>query len=390
MDKLKILIIPSWYPNEKDPLWGNYFIKQAEALNDYIDVSMLYINRIGLKELNKYYNEKKTDGFNKNLYNFNFYKKTIINYKSVSLDYAFKKYKKAAYDAYKKYIQIVGKPDIILVQSILPGGIAAKYIKEKEGIPYIVHAHSEAILTNPIYQKYVNEIVKYADDYMAVNNNIKEKIEAIRKKECHIIPNFIDCKKFDLSKEKKTDDFKLVSICNFYKVKSLDVLLKALNIVVNEKNKKNVKLKIVGTGEYKDFYESICHSLKLNDNVEFMGYVNNDEIPNILCNSDVLCVSSSFETFCIPIVEAFASGIPVITTNCTGPLEIVDKSNSVVVPINDINLFADAIIDVMNNYKKYNSKEIKKYAYEKYDKSTISKKIIKICEDVINKKKSIK
>ena len=117
-----------------------------------------------------------------------------------------------------------------------------------------------------------------------------------------------------------------------------------------------------------------------------MGYVNNDEIPNILCNSDVLCVSSSFETFCIPIVEAFASGIPVITTNCTGPLEIVDKSNSVVVPINDINLFADAIIDVMNNYKKYNSKEIKKYAYEKYDKSTISKK----CEDVINKKKSIK
>ena len=309
-----------------------------------------------------------------------------INHKQAD----FKKYKKAAYDAYKKYIQIVGKPDIILVQSILPGGIAAKYIKEKEGIPYIVHAHSEAILTNPIYQKYVNEIVKYADDYMAVNNNIKEKIEAIRKKECHIIPNFIDCKKFDLSKEKKTDDFKLVSICNFYKVKSLDVLLKALNIVVNEKNKKNVKLKIVGTGEYKDFYESICHSLKLNDNVEFMGYVNNDEIPNILCNSDVLCVSSSFETFCIPIVEAFASGIPVITTNCTGPLEIVDKSNSVVVPINDINLFADAIIDVMNNYKKYNSKEIKKYAYDKYDKSTISKKIIKICEDVINKKKSIK
>ena len=45
MKKIKMLVIPSWYPNEKDPLWGNYFIKQAEALNDYIDVSMLYINR---------------------------------------------------------------------------------------------------------------------------------------------------------------------------------------------------------------------------------------------------------------------------------------------------------------------------------------------------------
>ena len=38
MKKIKMLVIPSWYPNEKDPLWGNYFIKQAEALNDYIDV----------------------------------------------------------------------------------------------------------------------------------------------------------------------------------------------------------------------------------------------------------------------------------------------------------------------------------------------------------------
>ena len=30
MDKLKVLMIPSWYPNKKDPLWGNYFIKQIK------------------------------------------------------------------------------------------------------------------------------------------------------------------------------------------------------------------------------------------------------------------------------------------------------------------------------------------------------------------------
>ena len=54
---------------------------------------------------------------------------------------------------------------------------------------------------------------------------------------------------------------------------------------------------------------------------------------------------------------------------------------------NNIHNFSQETIKiaVSNNYK-----EIKKYAYDKYDKSTISKKIIKICEDVINKKKSIK
>ena len=53
MKKLNILVIPSWYPNEKDPLWGNYFIKQSDALNEYANVSMLHINRVGLKEIKK-------------------------------------------------------------------------------------------------------------------------------------------------------------------------------------------------------------------------------------------------------------------------------------------------------------------------------------------------
>lgn len=382
MNKLKILVIPSWYPNEKDKLWGNYFIKQSEALNEYADVSMLYINRIGLKELKKYKKEKLTDGYDKNLYKFNFYKKTIINYKAVSIDYSFKRYEKAAYKAYKKYIEIIGKPDIILVESTLPAGLAAKYIKEKENIPYVVHEHSLDVLNNPIYKKYVNEILKNADDYMAVNSDIANSIKKVRK-DCHIVPNFIDCNKFDVERIKTNKDFNLISICNFYKVKALEVLLKALNIVVNEKNNKDVKLKIVGTGDYKDYYESICNSLNLNENVEFVGYVENAKIPNILANSDVLCISSTVETFCIPIVEAFSSGIPVITTDCTGPLEIVDKTNSIVVPKNNIEEYSDAIIKMKKDYKKYNSKEIKKYAFDRYDKSVICKKIINIFENII-------
>lgn len=385
MDKLKILIIPSWYPNKKDPLWGNYFIKQAIALNEYASVSMLHINRVGLKEINNLIKERKNDGYDKEKYPFDFYQKTIINYKAVSLNYSFKKYAKCAYKAYKKLENVIGRPDIILVESSLPAGLAAKYIKEKEGIPYIVHEHSLDVMNSPYYKDYVKEIIKCSDGYMAVNNNIKDKIESISKINCKIVPNFIDCKKFDLKKNENKDNFTLINISNFYKVKALDVLLKALNIVVNEKCYKDVFLNIVGTGDYKDYYESISRSLNLDDNVKFMGYINNDELPKILNNADVLCVSSTFETFCIPIVEAFSSGIPVITTNCTGPMEIVNKDNSIVVNIGDIESYADAIIKMKTNYNKYNKNLIKKYAYNKYDKSVVCKNIIEIAKNIINK-----
>lgn len=381
MKKLKILIIPSWYPNESDPLWGNYFIKQAEALNEYVDVSMLYVNRMGLKEIKNISKNKSTDGFDDKKYSFKFYKKTIMNFRAFSLDYSYKRYAKEGYKAYKKLESIIGRVDVILVESALPAGLIAKYISDKEGIPYVVHAHSEGIITNPIYEKYTKMIIKDADKYMAVNSTIKDLILKNRK-DCELVPNFIDCKKFDVE-NKKYKDFTLVSISNFYKIKAIDILLKAMDIVVNKKNNKNVKLKIIGTGEYKSFYESVSRSLKLDNNVEFLGYVENNKLPEILSSSHALCVSSTFETFCIPIVEAMSSGIPVITTDCVGPLEIVNKTNGLVTPINDIEAYADTIIKMIKNYDKFDSKKIKKYAFNKYDKSVICKNIIEICKSTI-------
>ena len=383
MKKLKVLIIPSWYPNKSDPLWGNYFIKQASALNDYVDVMMLHIERIGLKEINEFWKSKKEDGFNNELHNFKFYKKTTVNYKSFSLDFAYKKYVMCGYKAYLDLVKKEGKPDVILVESVIPAGLIAKHIYEKEGIPYVVHAHSESIMTNEAYKKYVIPVMKSASSYMAVNESIKNIVEEIRNDKCHLIPNFIDCSKISLKKERKDSDFILLNVSNFYKAKALDVLLKALDIVVNKKNYKNVKLKIVGKGEYKYYYESICNSLNLKDNVEFLGYIDNNELPNIYKKCDVLCVSSSFETFCIPIVEALSSGIPVISTNCIGPLEIMNKDTGIITPIGDVDEYADSIIKMVKNYEKYDKNQIRKYAINKYDKEVVCKNIIKILKECI-------
>ena len=135
MKKLNILVIPSWYPNEKDPLWGNYFIKQSDALNEYANVSMLHINRVGLKEIKKLLKEKMNDGFDNSKYSFKFYKKTILNLKSLSLDLSYKKYVSAGYRAYKKMKKELGNFDIVLVESILPAGLIAREIFKKDNVP---------------------------------------------------------------------------------------------------------------------------------------------------------------------------------------------------------------------------------------------------------------
>ena len=78
-----------------------------------------------------------------------------------------------------------------------------------------------------------------------------------------------------------------------------------------------------------------------------------------------------------------STGIPVITTDCVGPLEIVNKTNGLVTPINDIEKYADTIIKMIKDYDKFDSKKIKKYAFNKYDKSVICKNIIEICKSTL-------
>lgn len=387
--KMKILIIPSWYPSKENPIWGSYFIKQAESLSLYADVSMLYIDRIGIKRIHTILNAKKSDGLNKKLYSFNFYKKTILNAKFISIDLAFKLYCRGIYKAYKEYIKVIGKPDIILAQSILPAGIGANYLSNKTNIPFVVHAHSLNVMSDINFKKYIDKIIKNADGYMSVSKVIQNSLEEFGRKDVKIIPNFINTKRFNIKRIKSSKEFVLINICNFFKVKALEVLIKAMDIVVNEKKIKDIKLRIIGTGEYEEYYKSVANNLNLNEYVEFVGFVKNDLIPNIMSKSDVVCVSSRSETFCIPIVEGMSAGLPCITTDCGGPTEIINDHIGIIVPIDDSEKYAEAIISMKKNYSKYDKEYIKKYAHDNYDESVVCNKIISNLKAIIENKKAV-
>lgn len=378
---MKILIIPSWYPNKTNPLWGNYFIKQAEALNEFAEVSFLNVNRVGLKEINELFKLKKQDGYNSNKYSFKFCQKSILNVRTINLDWSYKRYQKAAYKAYKELVKNVGKPDIILVESVMPAGLAALYISNKENIPYIIHHHSYDVLSNNKYKTYNELVIKNSKYCMAVQDEIKEIVEKLGNK-CDIVPNYIDTKKFDI-KVKSNKKFTLLNICNFYKVKALEILLQALNKVVYEDNIKDIKLIIVGTGDYKNYYKEVCKSLKLNKYVDFVGFVPNENIPKIISSCDSLCVSSRMETFCIPIIEAFAAGKPVITTECGGPNKLVNKKRGIKVPVDDVESYRIAIKKMKDTFMEYDTFELKKYAHDNFDKKVVCKKIINTCKKVI-------
>lgn len=381
---MKILLIPSWYPHKRNPIWGNYFIKQAEELQKYADISMININRVGIKDIFRLNKERESDGYSNTKHPFHFYQKSIINSKTINVRFSYFTYAIDGYKAYKEFEKVTGKPDIIIAQSILPAGILAKRIAEKENIPFVVHAHSTGVLDNLKYARYRDIVINSANGYYAVSKTVQEKLLELGRKDTQIVPNFIDTKKFNITK-RNNKKLMLINISNFFKAKAIEVLLKAVSILVYEKKFTNIKLTIIGTGDCEEYYKNTAKELKLDDYVEFTGYVPNDKVHEYLEKSDILCVSSRRETFNIPLVEAMSCGIPGISTKCGGPEEIITKETGLLVPMENPKAFANAILKMHKNYKNYNPIKIKEYAYKKYDKEVVCKDFINKLEFIINK-----
>lgn len=375
---MKILFIPSWYPSKNNPIWGSYLIKQAEGMSEYADVSMIYVDRVGFKNIFSLFRKGS-----KEKYCFKFYKSKILSLKRLNLNLSYEMYKRAIYRLYKTYEKDNGKPDIIFAQSVLPAGLGALYISEKENIPFVVHEHSIEVMKQ--YKKHSKVVIDKADGYYAVSKKVKDFLAKRNRKDTVVISNYIDTKRFNVKANKSKDKFILINICNFFKVKSLDTLLKALRIVIDKYKIKNIKLNIIGTGEYESFYKDVCNKLNLNDYVSFKGFIENNKLPDIISSSNLLCLSSTTETFGIPLVEAMACGLPCISTKCGGPEEIVNETNGVLVPIKDPEAYAKAIVYMYKNIDKYDPKIIRKYAHDNYDKEVVCKKLINELQKVIKK-----
>lgn len=108
----------------------------------------------------------------------------------------------------------------------------------------------------------------------------------------------------------------------------------------------NYKLIVVGNPPKNDKeFDSIDYS-KLADNIVLTGPV--DDIQNLFCCADCLVFASLYEGFGIPILEAFACGVPVITSNCSSMPEVAGDAALLVDPYDEESI-SNAIVRICND-----------------------------------------
>lgn len=248
------------------------------------------------------------------------------------------------------------------------------------------HFYKNAPIKNwMIYYPIEKALSKYTDCLITIN---KEDYELAKKnfKKCKKIELVngagINIEKFstDLPNEPKNklmqnlnlekDDFVILQVGELNKNKNQILAIETMNKLA--KTNKKIKLLLVGKGKLEQFYKNKIIEYNLQNNVYVLGY--RQDVPKLMKISNILLSLSYREGLPVNVIEAMASGLPVIATNCRGNRDLIfDGENGYIINNNDMRKLEEKIIflqqneTVCNYFRLQTQKLVKNYGFNKIE-----------------------
>lgn len=161
-----------------------------------------------------------------------------------------------------------------------------------------------------------------------------------------VVPNGIDTNIFyPIPEIKREPDRIIVTNSADTALKGLYYLLQAVHEI---SKKRKIKLTVIGTPKQNGGIEKLIEKLQIADLIDFTGRISDEEFVKQYAKASIAVVPSVYEGFGLPVGEAMASGIPVISTT-GGALPEVAGDAAVLVPPEDPKALAEAIIDLLDD-----------------------------------------
>lgn len=228
---------------------------------------------------------------------------------------------------------------------------AAMIISRLTDIPYSFTGHGSDLQVD---QHMLREKVQYAKQVVAISDDNRRLIESVCGAEAarrvSIIHCGVDTEVFESTPrtEQQSDSLRIVSVGTLYEVKGHTHLIEACRML--KQLGVNFHLYLVGDGPLREDLQCQTIDADLSDYVSFLGRCTRDQIAAVLRESDVLVAPSipaadgRREGIPVVLMEAMASGLPVVASRISGIPELVtDEINGLLVPAADPIALANAM-----------------------------------------------
>jgi glycosyltransferase involved in cell wall biosynthesis len=365
--RIKLCIVTSWFPNKKNPHLAPFVYSFARDLVDSgLDVSVISI--------------RSSD------------ESPIQNDRGLSI---FRINRKFPFLSIYNLISKI-KPDIIHVQAPNYFGSMALIPAKIKKIPVIATAYRAEIdsvnfvlnCLRKLTLKQYDRIVTCSEfsKSLAINAGAKKERTIVIYNSCNetlfLSPYKTSSrKKLGLPQDKKI----ILFIGNLIEIKGIFTLIYAL---INLRDKIDFYTIIIGKGEEEKVLRDLIVKENLADKVTLKGWYPQQQLPDFYHSSDIFVLPSFVEGQSVAILEAMASGLPIIATAVGGNLETIeDGVNGFLIPVGDHNYLSNKISDLLRSEALRNSfsKNCRDAYSKRFSKKIQIEKFLKLYETIMKK-----
>ncbi len=263
-----------------------------------------------------------------------------------------------------KKILTAGSQWLISSQDPFECGLVGWFLRKKLSIPLQMQIHTDFL--SPYFRKgsllnrfrvlIAKFLIPRPDCIRVVSIRIKESLKKLRcrpKTEPVVLPIFVDIEKIkkatvktDLHKKYPQFDFIILMASRLTAEKNISLAIEAMKRVIKIHPKTG--LIIVGEGSEEKNLKSQISNLKINENVIIENWT--DDPISYYKTANLFLLTSNYEGYGRTVVEAMASGCPVIMTDVGLAGEIlIDKKDGLVIPVGNEKKLAEGILKLIEN-----------------------------------------
>lgn len=253
--------------------------------------------------------------------------------------------------------------DLVDAQFFYPDGPAAAKIARELGLPFAIKARGSDIHLwgdRESARRQMLDAAKQASALLSVSRALARDMAAMGMPEEHIHVHYTGLDRERFRPLERQAARQLVSAIPALQVWSTGPLLLCVGALVPIKGQaiairalthlpEDVRLAIAGTGGDESALKALTRQLGLESRVQFLGAVEHDLLPQLLCAADAMVLPSEREGLANAWIEAIACGTPVIIPDIGGAREVVQDASAGRIVDRTPEAIADAVMDLLEN-----------------------------------------
>jgi glycosyltransferase involved in cell wall biosynthesis len=378
--RLRVLFLATWYPTQDLPSHGIFIREHALAASRFVDVQVLHVYPLQRRGLMPVFEQEQNRTLTQGL------PTNRVGYPHPFPRAGYLSMMPSVFWAYRRIVADGFRPDLIH-GNVFETGMPAVILGRRNRVPVVISEHYSAFATgrlSPLALKTARWSFERADRVLPVCAFLRDAIisRGIRAR-FELVPNAVDTTLFRPGRSRRPGPvrFLFVGTLGRNDLKGLGILLESLSRL--RFHEVSWILEVVGDGEDRAIYEGLASRLSVLDRITFTGILSRPQVAERMREATILVLPSRMEMQPCVILEALASGLPVLASSVGGIPEIVGSDVGSLVPPGDATSLTSSLEEILRG-RRWGDPAIMARSVRQFSSESVGRQLLSLYGELVD------